>query len=135
MNKLMICSTMLLLVGVAAAENLKGVDRMICSTAQAQICLETGECYSALPVDLDIPEFVVIDTRKNTISTTKSSDRNRSTSFNKVQNTDGVLYMQGIEGGRAFSFVIHETTGRMTVAVSRDGFSVTVFGVCTDSDI
>lgn len=37
--------------------------------------------------------------------------------------------------GRAFSFVIDEATGHMTVAVSRDGLSVSVFGACTDADI
>ena len=33
------------------------------------------------------------------------------------------------------SFVIDEATGRMTVAVSRDGLSVSVFGACTDTDL
>ena len=41
---------------------------------------------------------------------------------------------EGLEAERAFSFVIEEYTGHMTVAVVRDGFSATVFGVCTRSD-
>jgi hypothetical protein len=31
--------------------------------------------------------------------------------------------------------VIDEATGRMTFAVARDGFSVTVFGACTDTKL
>jgi len=31
--------------------------------------------------------------------------------------------------------VIDEVSGRMTVAVSRDGLSVTVFGACTEQNI
>ena len=90
---------------------------------------------AAVPWELSIPDFVVIDTKKKTVSTTKASQLNRSTSFAKVEKQDGLIYLQGIEGGRAFSFVIDEATGRMTVAVARDGLSVTVFGACTDTDI
>lgn len=31
--------------------------------------------------------------------------------------------------------ICFEETGRLTVAVSRNGLSVTVFGACTDADI
>ena len=121
--------------GLAHADNLEGVDEMICAAAQVQICIENDTCYSATPAELDVPDFVVIDTRKKTISTTKASNQNRSTEFTSVEKLDGLIYLQGVEGGRAFSFVIDEATGRMTVAVSRDGLSVSVFGACTDTDL
>jgi hypothetical protein len=121
--------------GLAYAENLEGVDRMVCAAADVQICIEYDTCYSAAPVDLGVPEFVVIDTDKKTISTTRSSNEDRSTTFNSVQRDDGLIYLQGVEGGRAFSFVIDEESGRMTVAVSRDGMSVSVFGACTDAKL
>jgi hypothetical protein len=135
MKKLLIASACLILGSNATAENLDGVDEMICSAGQAQICLETGDCYAATPWELSVPDFVVINTKKKTISTTKASGLNRSTEFGKVEKSDGLIYLQGIDRGRAFSFVIDEATGRMTVAVSRDGLSVTVFGACTDTDI
>jgi len=121
--------------GVAFAENLEGVENMICAAGLAQICLETGDCYSATAYELDMPDFVLIDTKKEIISTTKASGLNRATEFSKVEREEGTIYLQGIENGRAFSFVIDELTGRMTVAVSRDGLTVTVFGACTDSDL
>lgn len=135
MKKLLIASACLILGSNATAENLDGVEEMICSAGQAQICLETGDCYAATPWELSVPDFVVINTKKKTISTTKASGLNRSTEFSKVEKSDGLIYLQGIDRGRAFSFVIDEATGRMTVAVSRDGLSVTVFGACTDTDI
>ena len=135
MKKLLIASACLILGSNATAENLDGVEEMICSAGQAQICLETGDCYAATPWELSVPDFVVINTKKKTISTTKASGLNRSTEFSKVEKSDGLIYLQGIDRGRAFSCVIDEATGRMTVAVSRDGLSVTVFGACTDTDI
>lgn len=125
----------LLTSAVAIAENVEGVDKMICSAGQAQICLETADCYSATPWELSIPDFVIIDLKKKTVSTTKASGLDRSTTFSKVELEDGLIYLQGIDGGRAFSFVIDEASGRMTAAIARDGLSVTVFGACTDADL
>lgn len=81
-----------------------------------------------------MPEFVIIDLKKKSIATTKASGRDRATEISTVEKDDGVIYLQGIEGARAFSFVIDEVTGIMTVAIVRDGISVTVFGVCTGTD-
>ncbi len=135
MKKLFIACTCLFTAGTAVAENLDGVDKMICSAGQAQICLETDDCYGATPWELAVPDFVIINTKSRTISTTKASGLNRSTKFSTVEKSEGLIYLQGIDNGRAFSFVIDEATGRMTVAVSRDGLSVTVFGACTDANI
>ena len=135
MKKLAIAVAGILTGGLAQADNLEGVDEMICAASQVHICLENDTCYSATPAELDVPDFVVIDTGKKTISTTKASNENRSTSFTSAGKSDGLIYLQGIEGARAFSFVIHEATGRMTVSVARDGLSVTVFGACTDTNL
>lgn len=129
----MVAAATLFTVGPAFADNLAGVEQMICSAGQAQICLETGQCYAATPWELSIPDFVVVDTKTRTVATTKASGLNRSTEFTKLERVDGLIYLQGIEGGRGFSFVIHEATGRMTAAIARDGISVTVFGACTET--
>lgn len=123
-----------LAAGLVQADNLDGVDEMICAAAQVQICIENDTCYAATPAQLDVPDFVIIDTTKKTISTTKASNQDRSTAFTNVERSEGLIYLQGIESGRAFSFVIDEESGRMTVAISRDGLAVNVFGACTDTD-
>ena len=134
MKKLATALIGILAAGFTQADGLEGVNEMVCAAAQVQICIEHDTCYSAAPVDLGVPDFVVINTQKKTISTTKASKLNRSTSFNTVERNGGLIYLQGMENGRAFSFVIEEATGRMTVAVSRDGLSVSVFGACTDTN-
>jgi len=125
----------LVTAGMAYAENLEGVDRMVCAAADVQVCIEHDTCYSAAPMDLGVPEFVVIDLDDETISTTKSSSQNRSSTFTSVMKKDGLIFLQGVEVERAFSFIIDEVSGRMTVAVSLDGMSVSVFGACTDTDL
>ena len=135
MKKIYIGIATLLAAVSAQADNLDGVDRLLCAAAQVQICIEFDTCYSATPSELDVPDFVVIDLDKKTVSTTKASNENRSTKFSSVATEAGLIYLQGMEGGRAFSFVIDEASGRLTVAVARDGLSVNVFGACTDADI
>lgn len=135
MKKLFFACIGVAVSGAVAAEDVTGVARMICAAGQAHICFETGECYATTPWELSVPDFVVIDTKKNTISTTKASGLDRSTKFTKSERKDGLIHLQGVEGGRAFSFVIHEATGRMTAAIARDGLSVSVFGACTAADL
>jgi hypothetical protein len=134
-KKLAIASAMLAMTTTAAAENVEGVDKMICAAAQAQICFETGECFAATPFELQVPDFILVDTKKRTVSTTKASGANRSTEFTHLTRENGLISLQGVEGGRAFSFVIEELTGQLTAAIARDGLTVTVFGACTDANL
>lgn len=135
MKKLTMAFAGLLISGLALADDITGVDEIICAATQVQICIENDTCYATTAAELDVPNFVVINIKKKTISTTEASNLNRSTAFTSVVREDGLIYLQGIEGGRAFSFVIDEASGLMTVAVSRDGLAVSVFGACTDTDL
>jgi hypothetical protein len=134
-KKFAIASVLLAMMTSVGAENVEGVDKLVCAAAQAQICFETGECFAATPYELQVPDFILIDTKKRTVSTTKASGASRSTEFTHLKRVDGSISLQGVEGGRAFSFVIDELTGRLTAAIARDGLTVTVFGACTDSDL
>ena len=135
MKKVMIALAGVTIGALAQADQLTGIDRFICAAAQVQMCIENDSCYTASAWELNVPDFVVIDLDKKVVSTTKASGLNRSTTFTSVSKSNGTLFLQGVEDGRAFSFVIDEATGRMTVAVARDGITVNVFGACTATNI
>ncbi len=126
--------TLTLVASAALADNIENADRLLCSTSRVIVCFENGECVDALPWELNIPQFVVIDTKKMTLSTTKASNEDRSTPIRTLQRDEGTLILQGIEQGRAFGFVIDELSGLLTSSVARDGMAVSVFGACTDAD-
>ena len=126
--------TLTLVASAALADNIENADRLLCSTSRIVVCFENGECVDALPWELNIPQFVVIDTKKMTLSTTKASNEARSTPIRTLQRDEGTLILQGIEQGRAFGFVIDELSGLLTSSVARDGMAVSVFGACTDAD-
>jgi len=121
--------------GVALADNLQGADRLLCAPVQVTICVEDAECYHAHASELGVPDFVIVDLKNKKMQTTKASQESRTTAFTTVTRGSGAIYLQGIDSGRAFSFVINEATGSLTVAVSRDGATVTAFGACTNAKV
>ena len=116
------------------ADNLQNVDRLLCAPGQIVLCVEEGDCVPMLPWEAGVPDFVVIDLRAKMMSTTKASEENRTTAIASISRSDGVIHLQGIDLGRAFSVLIDEATGRMTGAVARDGVTVSLFGACTSTD-
>jgi len=135
MIKIYAAILVLLISGSSVADDISDSDRFLCSSSKVVVCFEDGDCVTFAPWEIGVPQFVVIDTKKKLVSTTKASGENRSTPLPIVRREDSTIYLQGVEGGRAFSFVIEEETGVLTVAVSRDGLTVSVFGACTDTDI
>ncbi len=121
----------LLVPQTTVAEPVSGADAMICSPVEATVCsIELG-CEIGVPSLWGIPEFVEIDLKAKKMSTTAASGANRETPITSVDRSDGWIFLQGVEMGRAFSFVISEETGTLTVAVARKEVTVSVFGACT----
>jgi hypothetical protein len=135
MKRSMVATAGLLIGTGAFADGVQSVDRMVCSTEQIKLCVEGDECYNVPPSEASVPSFLIVDLKKKLLSTTKGSAENRTTAITSLNRADGHIYLQGLDRGRAFSFVIEEDTGRLTVAVSRDGVTVTVFGACTSTDL
>ena len=117
--------------GRGEAEPIVGANRILCSSTNLGVCVDTGECETGPAWTLDVPEFIEIDLTKKTLSATEASGRKRvSQAANMIR--DGVsIVLQGVENGRAYSISIEESSGRMTAAVARGWLGVVVFGQCT----
>lgn len=113
------------------ADDLTGAKRFVCAPAQVNICYEDGSCISAMPWDVNVPRFLEIDLKQKSIATTEASGENRVSPIQSISEDDDAVFLQGVENGRAFSFVINKLSGFMSVAVARDYLTVTGFGACT----
>ncbi|MEE9230639.1 MAG: hypothetical protein V3U86_08030 [Acidobacteriota bacterium] len=129
-----LCAVIGLLGFVSAAsyaDDLTGAKRILCTSVQVTICDSSGDCEIGPPWNWNIPQFVEVDLNRKTLSTTKASGENRATPIRNVQHEDGLIFLQGVEAGRAFSFVIQEATGDVSIAVARNEITVSIFGACT----
>ena len=125
----------LLACTAAQADNVVGKDRILCSTSSIMLCFEDGMCLPVSVLDIDTPQFLIIDTKRKTISTTEASGEKRESKIANMTE-DGVrTFLQGIENDRAYSILIEEDLGRFSAAVARDGIVLSVFGACTDADV
>ena len=115
----------------AFADDLTGQKAILCTAVQATDCHPDRPCETTAPWNLNIPQFIEINLDEKKLSTTKASGEDRSTPIRSLLREDGQIFLQGVEGGRAFSFVITEATGMASIAVAREDVTVSVFGVCT----
>jgi len=120
---------------LAHADNVAESDRMLCSVSHVLLCVEDGDCFPISILDLDVPQFLIVDIRKKTISTTKASGENRESKVASLSRDAGRTILQGIELNRAYSMLIEDDIGRLTATVARDGITISAFGACTDADV
>lgn len=121
-----------LLATSAAADDLGGADKFLCSTvSRATACGVATECASLPPADLNIPQFVVVDVAAKQLSTTAASGEDRRSTVQAVRREGGQIVLQGYEQGRAFSLFIEEASGRASFASAAAGRAVLVFAACT----
>ena len=112
-------------------DDVTGKDRLLCTAVQATQCTPDGECKTEAPWTLNIPQFLEINLKDKSVSTTKASGENRTSPIKNLVREGGLIVFQGVENGRAFSFVIDESSGMASVAVAREEMTVSIFGACT----
>jgi hypothetical protein len=112
------------------ADDVSGAERLLCASIEATRCDLDG-CVTSDPVLWNIPQFLEIDLAAKRLQTTAASGQNRVTPIATLVRDNGHIYIQGLEGGRAFSLVIHEASGELNAAVAASGTSTAVFAACT----
>jgi len=123
--------TLMVVSAALRADDLTGQDQILCTAVQVTICSSDGQCKIEAPWALNIPQFVELDLKEKKVSTTQASGENRSSPIRTLLREGGEIFLQGVEGGRAFSFVIEEETGMASIALAREGKTVSIFGACT----
>jgi len=118
------------LTRAASADDLGGADRLLCASLTATRCTADG-CTTDRPGAWNIPQFIEIDLAKRLLKTTAASGQNRSTPIGTLTRSDGRISIQGMEGGRAFSFVIDEASGELNAAIATATGANVVFAACT----
>ena len=117
----------------ALADDVTGATRLLCHADTINICYDDGTCEAGSADALNLPQFIEVDLVAKRLSTTKASGLDRATAIESMKRPEGAgtVVLQGFEKGRAFSFVIEEKTGTVSIAVAGPSRGVTAFGACT----
>jgi hypothetical protein len=118
-------------VGAATADDVAGVNDLLCSSRTATQCLADGGCTAGPLWKWNVPSFVEIDLEALRLESTAASSNPRSTPIASVERSDHHLVLQGHEQGRAFTMTIALDTGHASTAIVLEGQVVVVFGECT----
>jgi hypothetical protein len=116
----------------AGATGIDGSRSIICAFTSSAGCDNETGCEATTPERLNLPRFIRIDfNNKKIITENQIGEGTRTeTQIKNFLRLDGQLFLQGVEI-RAWSMVITETTGSMTLTASGDEEAFVLFGVCT----
>ena len=141
-NKLMLMSTALLCVvfiplSVTAGE-FDGSKPLYCALMDAVQCLPGGECQELEAEEVNLPNFIVIDFKKEKITIPAVRGNKRTSKIENKKQVDGKLIVQGAEDGEegvkdglGWSIAINDTTGKMVLTGSGNDVGFVFFGACT----
>jgi hypothetical protein len=94
-------------------------------------CQVASDCQRGTADSVNLPQFLKIDVKEKTLSTTEAGEGKRVTSIKNFERVEGNMILQGAEGGRAWSMVIATETGKVSASVSDNQVGFVVFGACT----
>lgn len=125
----------LCLSSTAWAGDFDGSKALQCVPTDMFECARGVDCERATAEELNIPHFIEIDFAKKTVGGTVDG-KAQSSAIERLHTEHGRTILLGVEGGNAWSVLIHQANAKMSMAVSATtkgghpvGFSI--LGVCT----
>jgi len=122
------------IMGSAAADDVTGKDRFVCTSWRAISCSTEGACESTDAWRLNMPDFLKVDLRAMEMVTPEGTDEPRSTKIGSLARNAGRLFLNGSQDVRGFTWVINESTGEGRFVIVSDTTSITLFTACAPSD-
>ncbi len=112
----------------AHAADIDGSTPVFCAFNRAVECHYLVGCDQVTPEEVLLPTFVKVDFQKK-IVTMPEAGSTRTTEIKSILRADGKIILQGHEV-RAWSVIISEKTGQMTLAVASEEDGFILFGNC-----
>jgi hypothetical protein len=115
----------------ALAASYDGSQPFLCAPVDIVSCGSGGRCNKETAVSLDLPRFLKFDVGQNQITGTRPNGEVLKAAIDKVQHVEDRMVLQGIEGHLAWSVLIGEDNGDMTLTAGGDKVGFVAFGACT----
>jgi len=112
--------------GAAAAGDFDGSKLLICAPVEAMDCGPGEGCSKERPEDVGAPNFLRIDFANKVIVGPK-----QTTPILLMDKSDDQILLQGKELGYAWTLVLDQESGTMTVTLVNREVAFVLFGPCT----
>ncbi len=119
------------------AGDLDGSKPLHCTLVDTIECLPGGECTKVTPAEVNLPDTILIDYEKKSISV-KGVENKRTSIIENWERIDGKLIIQGAEDGvkeqrdgLGWTIAVNDSTGKMVATGSGDDVGFVIFGSCT----
>lgn len=116
----------------ARAADLEDSAPLLCAFTRSMDCDSEQGCSDTALESLNLPPFFKVDFKDKLITNVEALGGRtapRRTSIQNLRRMDGVIILQGIEL-RAWSMLISEKTGKMTLTASDSDEAFVLFGTC-----
>ena len=114
---------------VAAAGKYDGSVPLLCVPIEIVECEAAGRCVNGTAEGVNLPQFIKVNLKEKLISA--AEEGGATTPVKHFEHDNGRLIMHGGQGGRGWTVVISEDTGKMSAAISEDRVGFVIFGACT----
>mgnify|MGYP003444286851 FL=1 len=114
-----------------------GSKPLIFSVKTVLECAPNGESYIVTTEEMEIPQFLIVDCKKMTISPFPPIPGRRDSVIKRLEHIDGKLILQGaddgvehVRDGVGWTASISEETGRAVVTAAGEDVGFVIFGAC-----
>ena len=121
-----VAALVLMTSGAAAAGDFDGSKLLICAPVEALDCGPGEGCSKERPEDVGAPNFLRIDFANKVIVGPK-----QTTPILLMDKSDDQILLQGKELGYAWTLVLDQESGTMTVTLVNREAAFVLFGPCT----
>ena len=116
----------------ASAEGgLDGSSDIVCAVMNVVACLDGSSCLQGSAKSFDLPELIILDTKKKVMRATYESGHNAVSPVKNLEHSGNHMLLQGVENSRGWDIAIDTKTGTMSGAGVGEAVSFLVFGTCT----
>jgi hypothetical protein len=115
-----------------AANKYDGSAPLVCTATAVTECGAEGRCQSGTAAAVNFPSIFKVDAAAMKLLNlhAEPGPQGVESSIRNVDHANGKMILSGAEGERGWSVLIHESTGKMSAAVSGDGEGFIIFGQC-----
>lgn len=124
-------AAMPLMTTQVSASDLAGKDNIVCAAMDVVACVEGSACIQGAAKNFDLPEFVILDTKKKIMRADYESGHKGTSPVKTIERSGEHMILQGIENGRGWNIAINTKSGDMSGALAGEGLSFLIFGNCT----